>query len=167
MSLNLILSEGEKRYICGGIEVGMRSDGRNLKEYQLISCERNVAQNCDGSSHVRCGKNDVLVGVKLEIEEIEKSEDWTGSGRVDFFADLTANASPQFEGKQGEDICSELITLFSASIPQFLDLKSLVVVDGKSFWVIHIDIVILECGSRASLIDTVSMAVKTGLYDTK
>lgn len=169
MSQSLLcpISEGERRYICGGIELGLRSDGRLCDDYQLISIERDVTHNCDGSAHIRCGNNDILVGIKLEIEEVSQLQDWDQSARVDFFADVTANASPLFEGRHGKDISDVLINIFSQSIPQCLDLKSLIVVPNKSFWVIHIDIVILECGSLPSLIDCAAIAVKSALFDTK
>ncbi|CAG2122751.1 unnamed protein product, partial [Medioppia subpectinata] len=38
---------------------------------------------------------------------------------------------------------------------------------NKHFWVIHIDIVVLECGSLPSLIDSAAIAVKSALFDTK
>jgi exosome complex component RRP42 len=167
MSLLSQISEGERRYICGGIDLDLRSDGRSCDDYQLISVERDVTHNCDGSAHVRSGNNDILVGIKLEIEEVSQLQDWDQSARIDFFADVTANASPIFEGRHGEDISNVLVTLFSESIPQCLDLKSLIVVPNKSFWVIHIDIVVLECGSLPSLIDSAAIAVKSALYDTK
>ncbi|CAG2162320.1 unnamed protein product [Oppiella nova] len=167
MSLLSVISEGERRYICGGIDVGMRSDGRSCDDYQMISIERDVTHNCDGSAHIRCGHNDVLVGIKLEIESVVQLEDWNQCGRIDFSADITANASPMFEGRHGEDITNVLVTLFSESIPQCLDLQSLVVVPNKYFWVIHIDIVVLECGSLPSLIDSAAIAVKSALFDTK
>ena len=162
-----VISEGERRYICGGIDLNLRSDGRSCDDYQLITVERDVTHNCDGSAHVRSGRNDILVGIKLEIEEVLQLEEWDQSGRVDFSADMTANASPMFEGKQGEDISSLLITVFSESIPQCLDLKSLVVIPNKYFWVINVDIVVLECGSLPSLIDCAAIAVKAALFDTK
>ena len=162
-----MISEGERIYICGGVDMDLRSDGRSCDDYQLISVERNVTHNCDGSAHVRSGNNDILVGVKLEIEEVERLDEWDQCGRVDFSADITANASPMFEGRQGEDISELLITMFSEAIPQCLDLKSLVVVPNRYFWVIHVDTVVLEFGSLPSLIDTAAIAIKSALFDTK
>lgn len=167
MSLSSAISEGERIYICGGVDLNFRSDGRSCDDYNLISVETNVTHNCDGSAHVRSGHNDVLVGIKLEIEEVLQLEDWDQCGRIDFSADMTANASPIFEGRHGEDISTLLETVFSESIPQNLDLKSLVVIPNKYFWVIHIDIVVLECGSLPSLIDCAAIAVKSALFDTK
>ncbi|XP_054160547.1 exosome complex exonuclease RRP42-like [Oppia nitens] len=167
MSLMSVISEGERKYICGGIDVNMRSDGRSCDDYQLITIERDVTNNCDGSAHIRCGNNDVLVGIKLEIESVIKTQEWDQRGRIDFSADITANASPMFEGKQGEDMTNILVNLFSESIPHYIDLKSLVVVPNRSFWVIHIDIVVLECGSLPSLIDCAAFGIKAALFDTK
>lgn len=167
MSVLSVISEGERRFICGGIDVNLRSDGRSCDDYQLITVERDVTHNCDGSAHVRSGHNDILVGIKLEIKEVEQLDEWDECGSVDFSADITANASPMFEGRQGEDISDLLVVMFTEAIPQCLDLKSLVVVPNRFFWIIHVDIVVLECGSLPSLIDSAAIAVKSALFDTK
>lgn len=164
MSSNLI-SHGEKVFIQHGIEHRFRNDGRILDEYRLILVDRNVAINCNGSSHVRCGNNDILVGIKLELEN-EVPDDWNELGKVEVFADVTANASPQFEGRYGEEIGNEITAIFTAILSQFLDLKALVF-PNKSFWIVHVDVVILECGARSALLGTISVAIKTALFDTK
>ncbi|OTF72578.1 hypothetical protein BLA29_010948, partial [Euroglyphus maynei] len=71
--------------------------------------EQNVIETCSGSAHARSGNTDVLVGIKLELEEIinndvENQSSFDGKGRVQVFADISAIASPAFEGRKGEDI---------------------------------------------------------------
>src|SRR5690606_10741861 len=117
-----------------------------------------------GSAHVRSGNTEVLVGIKLELEEADPDPDlWDGRGKVKLFADISAIASPSFEGKKGEDMTCQIEALFTDFLPDHLDLEKLVIVPNKSYFVLHIDIVILECSSLASLIDITSIAIKTAL----
>lgn len=57
-----------------------------------------MVSNTSGSSHFRIGNTDVLVGIKAEIETPLAAR--PNSGRVQFFVDCTANATPVFEGKK-------------------------------------------------------------------
>ena len=171
MSTTFQISEGERIFITHGIDVNIRSDGRSCMDYRNILIEQNVNETCNGSAHARSGNTDVLVGIKLELEEGNNSSqdcEWDGkSGRVQIFADISAIASPSFEGRKGEDVTCQLEALFAEFLPQYLDLEKLIVVPGKSYFVLHIDIVILECSSFSSLIDVTSIAIKTALFDVK
>ena len=148
-------------------QVGIRSDGRATTDFRNVMIEQHVIETCSGSAHARSGNTDVLVGIKLELEEVSDPADWDSCGRVQIFADISAIASPAFEGRKGEDITCQLEALFAEFLPNYLDLEKLVIVPGKSYFVLHIDIVILEFSSFASLIDITSIAIKTALHDVK
>lgn len=167
MSLAANISESERIFIIHGVEVNMRSDGRSYTDFRNIMIEQNVIATCSGSAHARSGNTDVLVGTKLELEEVEDASTWNSAGQVQIFADISAIASPAFEGRKGEDITCQLEALFAEFLPNYLDLEKLVIVPKKSYFVLHIDIVILECSSFASLVDITSIAIKTALHDVK
>ena len=161
------ISESERIFITHGVDVNIRSDGRSCTDFRSILIEQNVIETCSGSAHARSGNTDVLVGVKLELEEVSDPADWDSCGRVQIFADISAIASPAFEGRKGEDITCQLEALLAEFLPDYLDLEKLVIVPKKSYFVLHIDIVILEFSSFASLIDITSIAIKTALHDVK
>lgn len=161
------ISEGERIFITNGVDLNIRTDGRACDEHRIVLIEQNVMETCSGSAHVRSGNTDVLVGIKLELEEVINIECYDGKGKVKIFADISAIASPVFEGKKGEDITCQIEQLFSDFLPDYLDLEKLIIVPNKSYFVLHIDIVILEYSSLASLIDNISIAIKTALFDVK
>lgn len=167
MSLISQISESERLFITHGVDINIRSDGRSCTDYRSILIEQNVIETCSGSAHARSGNTDVLVGIKLELEEVTDPAECTQGGRVQIFADISAIASPAFEGRKGEDITCQLEALFAEFLPNHLDLKKLIIVPNKSYFVLHVDIVILECSSFASLIDITSIAIKTALHDVK
>ena len=55
----------------------------------------------------------------------------------------TANASPMFEGKGGEELAFELSNAMEKTINRAtIDLESLCVFPGKSCWVLYIDAIV-------------------------
>lgn len=57
----------------------------------------------------------------------------------------SANATPDFEGRGGEDLAQELAdTLANAyESPQAFDLKSLCILPGQQCWKLYVDILVL------------------------
>jgi exosome complex component RRP42 len=158
-----LMSEGERLFIVHSVEDDCRVDGRRCLESRKLRLESSIMANCHGSSRIRVGKTDLLVGVKAQIE----SPETTGKARIVFAADCSANASPAFEGRGGEDLASEIVSLLQKSFEPCLDLESLCLSPGKSVWVLTVDLLILEFGSKANLIDAAGIAVKAALFDTR
>jgi len=111
------LSDAEKVFIIKGAEQNMRSDGRPCSAYRHITIETDVLATCTSSAHVRIGQTDVLVGVKADIGAPAASR--PDQGRIEFSVDCSANASPQFEGRGGEDTarvaCAHLTDAYAHS----------------------------------------------------
>lgn len=59
--------------------------------------ETGLINNAYGSARIRLGNTDVLVAVKAEIDKPLPSA--PDRGRVQFFVDCSANATPEFEGR--------------------------------------------------------------------
>lgn len=161
----VVLSQGEKLFIVHAVEDDCRVDGRRCGEARRMEVETSVAANCQGSSHVRIGSTDLLVGVKVQVEEPDP--DSPDQGKVDFSADCSANASPVFEGRGGEEIVDELIAILDESFIPCLDLKVLSLIPGKSCWTVYVDILILEFGSRPNLFDAAGIGIIAALRDTR
>uniref|UniRef100_A0A2R5LJY9 Ribosomal RNA-processing protein 42 n=2 Tax=Ornithodoros turicata TaxID=34597 RepID=A0A2R5LJY9_9ACAR len=159
------ISEAEKTFIIHGIEENFRVDGRNCLEYRYFELETGVVTSCSGSAHVRQANTDILVGVKAELDAPEPTA--PKRGRIEFYVDCTANADPEFEGRGGEELGTAISTALTQAYraPKCLDLDSLCVVAGRQVWVLYVDVLILECGG--SLLDAVSVAVKSALYDLR
>eukprot|EP00794_Sanderia_malayensis_P003695 gene3695-4213_t len=164
MATRGVISPEERTYLISGIQQNFRTDGRSCNDYSHFSVETELVSSANGSAEAKMGKTHVLVGIKAELGEPKKER--PASGRLEFFVDCTANASPLFERRGGESLALEL----SSSIEQMihsstLNLESLCVIPGKACWVLYIDALILECGGN--LFDTLSLAVKAALFNTE
>ncbi|XP_014482509.1 PREDICTED: exosome complex component RRP42 [Dinoponera quadriceps] len=159
------LSLGEKTFILHGIDTGFRNDGRQRYEYRSIEIETRLMPHAHGSARLRIGNTDVLVGVKVEIDtpHADKPEE----GKLDFFVDCSANATPAFEGKGGEDLATEISNLLSLAYQtsETFDLRQLCILPHKKCWKMYVDILILQCGGN--LFDAVGAAVKAALYNSE
>jgi len=161
----VLLSNAEKTYILHGVEENYRVDGRSRTDIRPIVVETDIVSHASGSAHLRLANTDILVGVKAELETpLPGSPDL---GRVEFFVDCSANATPAFEGRGGEDLATEISRVLSRSYqsPNVLDLSKLCILPGRTCWILYVDILVLEVGGN--LFDAVSLAVKAALFSTR
>ncbi|KAK7475009.1 hypothetical protein BaRGS_00033756 [Batillaria attramentaria] len=163
--VDVCLSEAEKTYIIHGVQDNFREDGRGCEDYRQMDLETGLMSNTSGSARLRLANTEILVGVKAELEE--PKPDTPDQGRLEFFVDCSANATPQFEGRGGEELATEITNLLyrAYSSDTVLDVKSLCLQKGKLCWVLYVDVLLLECGGN--LFDAVSIAVKSALFNTK
>lgn len=59
----------------------------------------------------------------------------------------SANATPAFEGRGGEDLANEISSALLKAY-DVLPLNNLCIVPGFSCWKLYVDILILECGGN-------------------
>lgn len=159
------ISEAEKTYVLHGVQENLRVDGRTREDLRPIQVETDLVTHTSGSSHLRLANTDILVGVKAELDV--PLPDHPSEGRIVFSVDCSANATPEFEGRGGENLATEISRLLTHaySHSKVFDLKQLNVLDGHQCWVLYVDIQILECGGN--LFDAVSLAVKSALFSTR
>lgn len=159
------LSDGERLFVIHGAQQDCRTDGRTCLQQRPIQLELDVFPLCHGSAHVRVGRTDLVVGVKLQV--VEPTDDAPDCGIIEFFADVSANASPEFTGRGGEEIVNELIALLGHCVTPTIDLKALCLRAGHAVWSINVDLLILEFGSKANLLDAAGIGVKAALGRTR
>lgn len=150
-----------------------------------MELETDIVNNASGSARLRLANSDILVGVKTEVDV--PFADKFNEGKIEFFVDCSANATPEFEGRGGEELGTEIAHMLSKSYqsPNAFDLKKLCILEHTKYehfysdhklpintpfsvcrcWKLYVDILILECGGN--LFDAVSIAVKAALYNTK
>ncbi|XP_057292268.1 exosome complex component RRP42-like [Hydractinia symbiolongicarpus] len=161
---SLNLSTEEKHFIIAGVEEDFRTDGRSCEDYRMVTVETNVLSNTNGSAQVKLAGTNVLIGVKAVIDEPLPTQ--TNEGRIEFFVDCSANASPIFEGRGGDELALELSSALQRMFcKNTLNLASLCVIPGKTCWVLYIDALVLECGGN--LFDAVSIGIKAALHNTR
>jgi len=166
------ISDGEKAFIVTGAEKDVRCDGRRQNESRDVEIRCGVIAQAAGSSRVRLGGTDVIVGVKVEIGTPEA--DTPGIGSLEFSVECSPVASPAFRGRGGEELAAELVGAIeksyymgpsSVTSESPIDLSSLCILSGKSCWVLYVDALILDLDG--SVIDAISMACRAALQDTK
>ncbi|KAF7285986.1 hypothetical protein GWI33_008290 [Rhynchophorus ferrugineus] len=159
------LCDAEKTFILHGVKENFRVDGRDREGYRPIELETNIVQHAFGSARLRLANTDVLVAVKLEIDVPFPERPF--EGKLEFFVDCSANATPDFEGRGGETLAAELANILTSAYrsPQTFNLKKLCILKGRKCWKICVDILILECGGN--LFDAVSLAVKAALHNSQ
>jgi len=162
---SILLSESEKTFICHGVEDNFRTDGRARGDVRPLVLETGVVSHASGSCHLRLANTDILVGVKTELETPHPGA--PDQGRIEFFVDCSANATPSFEGRGGESLATAISGVLSRaySSKEVLDLSSLVVLAGHTCWILYVDILVLEVGGN--ILDAVSIAVKAALATTR
>ncbi|XP_052815439.1 exosome complex component RRP42-like [Mya arenaria] len=158
------LSDAEKTFTIHGVQDNLREDGRSCEDFRHMEIATNVISNTSGSAKVRLANTEILVGVKAELGDPDP--DKPDRGRLEFFVDCSANATPEFEGRGGEELATEISSMLARAYqcPSCLDMRQLSVVQGKQCWVIYVDVLLLECGGN--LFDAASIAVKAALFNT-
>lgn len=162
---NVLLSEAEKTYILHGILKDYRNDGRSNRDYRPMELETDVVVHAMGSARLRLANTDILAAVKADIDI--PSPDRPKEGKLEFFVDCSANATPDFEGRGGQELATEIANTLSMAYlsQQAFDLTPLCILAKHQCWKLYIDILVLECGGN--LFDAVSLAVKAALYNVK
>ncbi|CDS08381.1 hypothetical protein LRAMOSA02329 [Lichtheimia ramosa] len=161
-----LISPAERDYITQGVEYDCRADGRGRLEYRHLVLETGILSQTSGSARCRLGDSDVLVGVKVEIGEIEQGQ--PDQGRIVCNVECSPSASQQFEGRGADDLNTALTLsldrLFNG--PQNgLDLSKLCIVPGQQCWVIYVDAMVMDCAGN--LFDCIVMTVRAALFDTR
>uniref|UniRef100_A0A0B7A1K3 Ribosomal RNA-processing protein 42 n=1 Tax=Arion vulgaris TaxID=1028688 RepID=A0A0B7A1K3_9EUPU len=145
------------------IRDNFREDGRGSEDFRHMEVETGLISNTNGSARVRLASTDILVGVKVQLTPVnpKKPED----GRIEFFLDCSANATPAFEGRGGEKLASEITAMLTRAYTcsNTIDFTSLCVLPGQHCWLLYVDILLLECGGN--LFDAVSIGVKAALFN--
>ncbi|XP_038070250.1 exosome complex component RRP42-like [Patiria miniata] len=159
------LSLGEKTFIIHGVQDGLRTDGRSCDAFRPMELECGVVSNTSGSSRLRLSNTEILVGVKAEMGKPRPTR--PNEGYLEFFIDLSANASPEFEGRGGEELATEIANTLTLTydLKNVLDYQALCVLPQQCCWVVYVDVVVLECGGN--LFDAIGIAVKAALYNTR
>ena len=119
----------ERVFVLHGVQEDLRADGRCRRDTRPATVETDLVTHASGSAHLRLANTDVLVGVKVELDTPLPGQP-ADCGRLEFFVDCSANATPEFEGRGGESLATDLSTTLTRAYNTF-DLTSLCVLKGK------------------------------------
>jgi len=139
-----IVSEIKRDHIHKLIADGKRVDGRAWDEFRNITIQTNVVETAEGSSRVKIGNTEVIVGVKMSVGE--PFSDTPNRGVLSTNAELIPMASPTFESGPPDENSIELARVVDRGIreSQMIDLEKLCIEPGKKVWINFVDIYVLD-----------------------
>ncbi|MFB6244978.1 MAG: exosome complex protein Rrp42 [Candidatus Nanohaloarchaea archaeon] len=147
------------------IKDGERLDGRETGEYREIELETDyINETAEGSARVRMGDTQVVVGVKVGVEE--PYDDRPDEGTIVTNAELAPMADREYESGPPQEDGVELARVVDRGIreSEAVDLESLCIEEGETVMTIFIDVHVLN--DDGNLIDASALgalaALKTG-----
>lgn len=160
-----LFSDGELALVVSGVTDDFRIDGRSCFDIRHTHVKTGIVSSCNGSAQVQSTNCNITVGIKVEVGP--PSPDEPDCGIIEFNADCSANASPKFGGRGGEDLAQEIVFVLTNAIKPAIDRKSLCISAGHKVWIFYIDVLILECSCVSQLLDLSALGVKAALRDTR
>lgn len=155
------MSESERVFIAGGVELNCRGDGRGRMDMRHFTVEAEPIPHVNGSARVRIDDTDILVAVNVELEEPspEKPDD----GRIVCSVECTTSASIDYEGNGAQDMNQTLTRQLEqvVAMSACIDTKQLSLISGKQCWALYVDAMVL--GNGGNLLDAIVMAAKVAL----
>jgi len=160
-----VFSDGELALVISGVTDNFRVDGRSCFDLRHTLVRTGIVTSCNGSAQVQSTNCNITVGIKVEVGRPSSEEPQCGI--VEIAVDCSANASPKFEGRGGEDLSQEIVFVLNNALIPAIDRKSLCISEGHKVWIIYIDVLILECNCVSQLIDLSALGIKAALCDTR
>jgi len=160
-----ILPRMQVENIIKSIKKGERLDGRGLSDYRPIEVILNPISKASGSSIVKLGDTQVIVGVKLELGA--PFPDRPNEGVLQVHAEFVPLASPSFEPGPPDENAIEVARVIDRSLrePKAVKLDSLVIEPGKTVWVVFNDIYLID--HQGNIIDASMLASMLALSITQ
>lgn len=160
-----ILPRMQVENIIKSIKKGERLDGRGLSDYRPIEVILNPISKASGSSIVKLGDTQVIVGVKLEPGA--PFPDRPNEGVLQVHAEFVPLASPSFEPGPPDENAIEVARVIDRSLrePKAVKLDSLVIEPGKTVWVVFNDIYLID--HQGNIIDASMLASMLALSITQ
>ncbi len=134
------ISNLNKERIKNYLQENKRPDGRKFLDYREIKIETKISENAEGSARVKIGQTEVIVGVKLDVQE--PYPDHEDEGTMMVAMELSPIAGKRYEnGPPGIDSI-EIARIVDRGIREsgFIDWGKLCIKEGEKVWAVFIDI---------------------------
>lgn len=158
-------SDGELALVISGVKDNFRIDGRSCFDIRRTQIRSGIVSSCNGSAQVQSTNCNITVGIKVEVGQPLPDE--PDCGLLEINVDCSANASPKFEGRGGEDLAQELSFVLSNALLPAIDRTALCISKAHKVWIYYIDVLILECSCVSQLLDLSALGIKAALIDTR
>jgi exosome complex component RRP42 len=134
------ISNINKRKITQLLKDGVRFDKRKLFEERDIEIESGISINAEGSARVKIGKTEVIVGVKMDVQEPYPDHD--DEGTMITSMEFSAVSGDRYESGPPQMDSIEVARVVDRGLREsgFIDWKKLCIKPGEKVWSILIDI---------------------------
>jgi exosome complex component RRP42 len=128
------------RKIVSLLKDNKRLDSRKPFEYRDIEIETGISINAEGSSRVKIGKTEVIVGVKMDTQE--PYPDHEDEGTMVTGMEFSPISGERYESGPPQMDSIEVARVVDRGIREsgFIDWKKLCIKEGERVWSIMIDI---------------------------
>src|SRR3989344_8400586 len=159
-----------KRRIITLLKEGKRLDGRKPFELRDIDIETRVSINAEGTSRVKIGKTEVIVGVKMDVQE--PYPDHEDQGIMITSMEFSAASGERHESGPPQMDSIEVARVVDRGIREsgFINWKKLCIKEREKVWSIAIDIYcinddgnVLDASALGSVVAL--MTAKFPVYD--
>ena len=129
-----------KRKIVNLLKDEKRLDGRDPFEYRKMELETGISINAEGSARVKIGDTEIIVGVKLDVQE--PYPDHEDEGTMITSMEFSPVAGERYESGPPKIDAIEVARVVDRGIREsgFIDWKKLCIKKGEKVWSILIDI---------------------------
>ncbi len=123
---------------------GKRFDGRKTNQFRNLVVETGVSKNAEGSARVLLGKTEVIVGIKMEVNE--PYPDSPNEGGLMVTTELLPMSSSRVELGPPKFESIEIGRIIDRGIREskFIDVSKLCIKEGEKAWTVLIDIYVLN-----------------------
>jgi exosome complex component RRP42 len=166
------ISNINKKRINELLRENKRTDKRDLFEYREIKIEDNVSINAEGSSRVKIGKTEVIVGVKMNVQK--PYPDHSDEGTMSISMEFSPMSGDRYESGPPSIDSIEVARIVDRGIREsgFIDWKKLCIKEGELVWSISVDIYCIN--DDGNVLDASAIGALTALktarfpaYDTE
>ena len=150
-----------KRKIVSLLKDGKRLDGRGAFDLRDISIETGISDKAEGSARVRIGKTEVIVGVKMAVQE--PYTDHEDEGTMVVGMEFNPMAGERYEPGPPKINAIELSRVVDRGVREsgFIDWKKLCIKEGEKVWSVMIDIYCIN--DDGNVLDASSLGVVSAL----
>jgi len=134
------LTNINKKKIASLLEQDKRLDDRKPFDYRDLVIETNISNNAEGSARVKIGKTEVIVGVKLGVQE--PYTDHEDEGTMMTTMEYSPASGSRYESGPPKINAIETARVVDRGIREsgLIDWKKLCIKEGEKVWSIFIDI---------------------------
>lgn len=158
-------NEHLKEHLHKAIAKGVRMDGRDLLEFRDLEIERGVSSTSHGSARVKCGKAEIIAGVKIEVNR--PYPDRPDEGGLMVSAEMLPLSHRKFEGGPPGIDAIEFARVVDRTIreSETIDGKKLLIEHGDAAWFVAVDL--MPVSYDGNPIDLGVIAAMAALQDAR